>query len=211
MAVCETVTLSDGASLVGDAADQVGCAYFPMGCVLALLASGGDGHELQVGMVGRHGVLMLGPQDLAAMAPARAMVQMGGPVLRVSCTALRRELGGGKALDGLLHRALEQRTLQAVSTAACAHFHPLSQRLCRFLLASAACAGDLRLQMTHETMARMLGVRRSGITEEVAELQRRGLVLCHRGGVDLLALDALGRGACRCLQADHPVQRSERT
>jgi CRP-like cAMP-binding protein len=205
LAVCETVTLPGGATLGGDrpaSERRTGCAYFPTGGVLALLASAGDGRELQVAMVGCHGWLNMEPEELLATAP-RTVVQIGGTALRVRTSTLRRQLGDGVTMGCLLREAHAQRALQAVSIAACAHFHTISQRLCRFLLASAACAGDLRLQMTHETMARMLGVRRSGISDEVAQLQRGGLVLCHRGGVDLLSLDALARGACSCQQRDH--------
>jgi CRP-like cAMP-binding protein len=206
LAVCETVTLPGGATLGGNrraSEHRAGCAYFPTGGVLALLASAGDGRELQVAMVGCHGLLNMEPEELLGTAPTRAVVQIGGTALRVRTSTLRRQLGDGATMGRLLREAHAQRALQAVSIAACAHFHTISQRLCRFLLASAACAGDLRLQMTHETMARMLGVRRSGISDEVAHLQRGGLVLCHRGGVDLLSLDALARGACSCQQRDH--------
>jgi CRP-like cAMP-binding protein len=212
LAVCEIVTLPGGATLGGHrpaSERQPGCAYFPTGGVLALLAPAGDGRELQVAMVGCHGLLNMEPEALLATAPTRAVVQIAGTALCVRTSTLRRQLGDGATMDRLLREAHAQRALQAVSIAACAHFHTISQRLCRFLLASAACAGDLRLQMTHETMAHMLGVRRSGISDEVARLQRGGLVLCHRGGVDLLSLDALARGACSCQLKDHaPASRA---
>ena len=54
------------------------------------------------------------------------------------------------------------------------------------------------LTITQELVARMLGVRREGVTEAAGRLQHAGLILSRRGHIAVLDRAGLERYACEC-------------
>ncbi len=59
-------------------------------------------------------------------------------------------------------------------TAVCNRHHSLDQQLCRWLLLSLDRLPSNELTMTQELIAKMLGVRREGVTEAAGKLQATG-------------------------------------
>ena len=55
-----------------------------------------------------------------------------------------------------------------------------------------------RLLMAIELVARMLGVRREGITEAAGKLQRAGFIRYRRGHISVLERSGLETRACEC-------------
>ncbi len=49
-------------------------------------------------------------------------------------------------------------------------------------------------------LSRMLGVRRTGVTEVASEMQRQGIIDYHRGKIKILDRQALEKVACECYQ-----------
>jgi CRP-like cAMP-binding protein len=54
------------------------------------------------------------------------------------------------------------------------------------------------LELTHAFLARMLGVRRVGVTVAAGNLQRRGLISYSRGRITILDAKRLEGRACEC-------------
>ena len=201
LAVCEPVQLVLGEVLCepGKATRHV---WFPIDGFISMVAPIDAKPALEVGMVGREG--MLGAQLALGVAtvPLHALVQGAGSALRVGATAFRAELARSPALQRVLNRYLYVLMAQLTGSAACLRFHEIGPRLARWLLMSQDRAHAARFHVTHEFLAYMLGVRRVGVTAAASGLQRNGLIEYHRGEMAVLDRKGLEAAACDCYAND---------
>jgi CRP-like cAMP-binding protein len=199
--VCETVQLTLGEVLCepGKATRQV---WFPIDGFISMVAPIDGKPALEVGMVGREGMLGAHLALGVATVPLHALVQGAGSALRVTATAFRAELARSPALQRVLHRYLYVLMAQLTGSAACLRFHEIGPRLARWLLMSQDRAHAERFHVTHEFLAYMLGVRRVGVTAAASALQRSGLIEYHRGEMAVLDRQGLEAAACDCYAND---------
>lgn len=201
LAQCESMPLVL-AQVLHEPGDTARCVLFPTQGFVSLLAVIGTHAALEVGMVGREG--MLGSQLALGVArnATRAVVQGAGSVWRMSASNFKHELQSSAALTRIVQRYLYVRLAQQTRGAACLHYHLISARLARWLLMSQDRAEGDQFHMTHEFLAYMLGVRRVGITAAAGALQRTGAIEYHRGEVVVQDRHALELAACDCYAAD---------
>jgi CRP-like cAMP-binding protein len=197
LAVCERVelVLSEVICLKGTPATDV---YFPTVAFVSLLSELEDHPSLEVGMVGREGMVGVGIALGMHTVPLRALVQGPGACWRVSAAAFRRELAASAALRSQVDRYTYVLMSQMATSAACLRFHLIGPRLARWLLMSQDCAHADQFQLTHEFLACMLGVRRVGVTVAAGVLQRQGLIAYRRGLLSVLDRTGLEAMACSC-------------
>ena len=176
--------------------------YFPTGGFISLVTLL-EGHPgLEVGMVGREG--MVGAQlALGVVAsPLRSLVQGSGTALRVGTKAFRAELARSTALRRIIDRYLYVLMAQLATSAACLRFHLIGPRLARWLLMTHDRAETDTFHVTQEFLAYMLGVRRVGVTAAAAALQRSSLIEYTRGALTVLDRAGLEHVACSCYETD---------
>jgi CRP-like cAMP-binding protein len=204
LAVCEPfqLVLADVLCERGEDTQHV---YFPIDGFVSLITTIDQHAGLEVGMVGREG--MVGAQLAlgVAMAPLRALVQGEGTARRVRADAFRREVTRSPALQRNLNRYLYVLMAQLAASAACLRFHMIGPRLARWLLMSHDHAHADTFRVTHEFLAYMLGVRRVGVTMAAGALQDSGLIRYHRGELTVLDRNGLEAAACDCYAADRKV------
>lgn len=150
--------------------------------------------SFQVAMIGVEG--LVGCQTLLGTHTesfSLAMVQFPGIAHRMAVADLLQIIQECPVLHGLCMHAIEDLIDQTMQTAAFSARNTLVKRCARWLLmAHDRVTGD-DLPVTHETMAGLLGVRRSGITVVAAGLQEAGLVRVHRGRITILEREGLER------------------
>ena len=200
-AACDSVHLKFGAVLCTPS-KSTRHVYFPDDCFISLVTAIEGEPGFEVGMVGSEG--MLGAQLAVGVgaSPFLASVQGAGRASCIGVAPFRRELALSAALRQALGRYVYVLMAQLATSAACARFHSVGQRLARCLLMSHDRAHSDSFHLTHEFLASMLGVRRVGITRAAGDLQRGGLIRYHRGQITVLDRAGLEEAACSCYAAD---------
>lgn len=194
--------------VLGEAGKPTRHVIFPIDSFISLVTSIGGKPVLEVGMVGREG--LLGAQlALGVLSqPLHALVQGPGLAWRVALDAFRQELARNGALKEILGRYVYVLMTQFASAAACTRFHEINPRLSRWLLMMQDRAHGDSFSVTHEFLAYMLGVRRVGITAAAGALQEKGLIEYRRGKMTVLNRKALEAAACSCYVADRRAYAS---
>ncbi|MBU1331602.1 MAG: Crp/Fnr family transcriptional regulator [Gammaproteobacteria bacterium] len=177
--------------------------YFPVCGFISLVTTLGPHRPLELALIGSEG--MLGATQVLGVntAPNRAVVQGSGSALRIGALQLRQALLECPRLLQTLKRYLYVLMAQLAHNIACAHFHEVEPRLARWLLMSQDRAHGADLQLTHEFLADMLGVRRSGVTIAAGALQLRKLIHYKRGRITVLDRPGLEAAACECYGASN--------
>jgi CRP-like cAMP-binding protein len=179
--------------------------YFPIDGFISLVTSIDGKPVLEVGMVGREG--MLGAQTALGVLtqPLHALVQGTGSAWRLTISGFRKELGRNAALKRTLDCYVYVLMSQLASSAGCLRFHEINPRLARWLLMMQDRAHSDSFGVTHEFLAYMLGVRRVGITAAAGALQSRRLIEYSRGRVTVLNRKGLEAATCGCYDAERQV------
>lgn len=178
--------------------EPIATVYFPNQSMISLVQIMEDGSTIEAGIVGNDGMtgysVYLGGQS----ATSRAIVQIAGSAMALDAVILRAAFERGGKLQKLLLRYTQALLAQVSQTAACNRFHPIEERLARWLLQSQDVARSSTLQLTQDFLSSMLGTRRASITVAARTLQQAGLIYYNRGHIDILNRGALETAACEC-------------
>lgn len=172
--------------------------YFVREGVGSMLAVEQEGGEVEVGTIGREGLVGL-PVLLGAEASSyRVIVQVEGDAWRMGADAFRRALDERPEVRRRCLRYAQYFADQMAQSVACNRLHALEERCARWLLMTHDRVHGEVFELTHEFLATMLGVRRAGVTVAMGTLQHTGLVTYSRGRVTILDRAALEAAACGC-------------
>ena len=148
--------------------------------------------------IGREGVVGISLFLGGPKCDSRADVQVGGLAFRLPASALLVEFRRAGALQRLLLRYVFALITQASQLGVCDHYHPVEQRLCRYLSHLFDQASADEVVMTHERMGELLGVRRETITQVASQLQAAGIIGYRRGHIRVISRRNLDKKACAC-------------
>jgi len=172
--------------------------YFPTTSIVSLLYVMEDGASAEIAVVGNEGIVGISLFMGGESTPSRSVVQSAGEGFRMPGHLLKAEFNRSGPVLHLLLRYTQALITQMAQTAVCNRHHSLDQQLCRWLLLSLDRLQVPDLVMTQELIANMLGVRREGVTEAAANLQRAGLIRYRRGHITVLDRPGLEHRTCEC-------------
>ena len=179
-------------------AKRIRHVYFPLDCLVSLFAPLKDHLAVEVGVIGSEGMVGVPLALGMRTSSVQALVQGSGSALRMEAASFLRELERSAALQTGIHRYIHLLMGQLTQTAACNAFHPIEARCARWLLMTRDRMQSDEVELTHEFLAGMLGVRRVGVTIAAGNLQRQGLIAYSRGQITILDPDRLAEKACEC-------------
>jgi CRP-like cAMP-binding protein len=173
-------------------------AYFVESGMVSMLAPLHEGQTMEVGIVGREGLVGLPVVLGADRTTTEALVQLQGAALRVRAAELRAAFERSAPFRDLLLRYAQAFHVQVAQTAACNNHHPVDARLARWLLLLHDRAGQDEFPVTHEFLSLMLGARRPGVSVAAAVLQRAGVIAYTHGRMSVLDRAGLEAASCEC-------------
>ncbi len=193
----EPVTIRYGEVLY-EPGERIRHVYFPYNCLVSLLTLVEGRRALEVGLVGREGMIGARLALGATTSSVRALVQGTGIAMRMNSERFLREFRRSQTLQRVLLQFTDMLMVQISQTAACNRFHIVEARLARWLLMTAERMGSAAFHLTHGFLAEMLGVRREGVTLAASALQRRGIIRYRRGNITIPNLRDLEAACCSC-------------
>lgn len=174
--------------------------YFPNDSLVSLLTLV-EGHlALEVGLIGREGMLGVSLALGIDVSPVRALVQGTGTALRMKSARFMLEFRRSLPLRREIYLYTHALMAQITQTAACNRFHVVEARLARWLLMTRDRVRSDEFRLTQEFLAHMLGVRRVGVTKAASALQQQKLISYSRGNIRILDRKKLEAASCPCYE-----------
>jgi signal transduction histidine kinase len=172
--------------------------YFPIDAVISLISATENGASVEVGLVGREGMIGLAGVLGTVDGGTSAIVQVSGTAVRVSTASFKAVRLANASVRRVLDLYIEARFVQTAQAVACSRLHPLRARLARWLLGIQERSVRNEFVISHESIANRLGVHRPSVSTALQHLQDQG-VIARRGRAIVIAdksrLKAL---ACEC-------------
>jgi CRP-like cAMP-binding protein len=194
----EPVSIHSG-QVVWEVGDRVKYLYFPSkNTMLSLLCTTEDATAVEVGVTGWEGFAGFAPLLGGDSSPHQVIGQIPGAALRIPVSTLEKYFHDGPPVRGLLLRYVQALMSLISQTALCNRVHSVEERLARWVLVSQDRTEHHELPLTHEFLARMLGVNRSTVSLTAATLQRAGIVRYVRGKFTVIDRERLEDVACDC-------------
>jgi CRP-like cAMP-binding protein len=173
-------------------------AYFiEAGAASLFLRTKRDG-LVGVSVIARYGLVGLPIVLGTTTSPHRCVVQIPGRALRISAANLQFVLSQSPALQQLLNRSFQALLIQHGQRILCASRHKLEQQLSSWLLAMSDRLESDHIEITHELVSQMLGVRRASVTIAARRLEEIGALSGGRGFLEIVDRAKLEAAGCEC-------------
>jgi PAS domain S-box-containing protein len=193
----EPITVTYGTVLY-EPGELIGHVYFPVDCIVSLLTTVEARQAMEVGLVGREGMVGISLALGTEVSSVRALVQATGTAMRMKAARFHKGFEQSPTLRRELYRYTYAKLALARQIIACNHFHAVEARLARWLLMTSDRVMSDEFFLTQAFLADMLGVRRGTVNAAAGPLQQRELIRYSRGRIRILDRAGLEAASCRC-------------
>lgn len=178
--------------------DEIDVVYFPESAVVSEFQILEDGRTIEVGIIGSEGAVGIASAFNACPAVNCMQVCVPGTAIAIGRDILERELMSDPGLRTSFHNYINGQMRLLSQRAVCNTFHSVEQRFCSWLLTLHRRSRRDKFRLTHEHVARVLGVHRPSVTciaqtlrdKKLIDYGRARLVICDKPGLESIA--------CRC-------------
>ncbi|MEO8574755.1 MAG: Crp/Fnr family transcriptional regulator [Pyrinomonadaceae bacterium] len=175
--------------------DTIDNIFFPETAVVSEFQILEDGRMIEVAIVGAEGVIGIASAFSACRAANCTQVCVAGTGLVIGRDIFEREVASDRRLQGIVHNYINNQIKQLSQRVVCNTFHSVEQRFCSWLLTLQGRSRRDRFRITHEHVARVLGVHRPSVTciaqslreKNLIDYGRARLVISDKGGIERLA------------------------
>jgi CRP-like cAMP-binding protein len=166
-------------------------AYFIESGFASVVVRSRTNDSIEAGVIGWEGLagkpLILGDDR----SPHEVFVQLEGAALRIEADALRDAIDRSADLHHVLLRFVHVFSVQVAHTALANGRAKIEERLARWLLMVHDRIDGDEVNLTHDFIALMLGVRRPGVTDALHALEGKGLIRSTRGVLRIVDREGL--------------------
>jgi CRP-like cAMP-binding protein len=157
--------------------------YFIEAGIASVVAHSAGQLSIEVGIIGREGMTGLAVVMGTDRSPHETFMQVAGSGLQITAVKLREGMAESASLQRAFLRYGHSFVTQTAHTALANGRSKIEERLARWLLMTHDRGDTDELYFTHEFLALMLGVRRSGVTVALNLLKNEGLIRTQRSAV----------------------------
>lgn len=174
--------------------------YFPETAVFSQMSILEDGKTVETAMIGGEG--MLGLTSVLDYHPTNCWTQTltGGSAFRMNAKIFQQEFRRGGLLQTSFLKYINIYIKQISQRAVCNNHHRIENRFSTWLLMLADRSRQIKLSLTQEQIAAVLGVQRPSVTCIAQQLRSQGIIEYIRGRI-ILNRPKLEATACECYAA----------
>ncbi|RYG96893.1 MAG: Crp/Fnr family transcriptional regulator, partial [Alphaproteobacteria bacterium] len=177
--------------IVEEAGEHVDHVVFVESGIGSRIVVGNGNAQTEGGHIGREGMTGRSVILASPIASERIQMQVAGKGLRIQSDLLLDAMSESDTLRRLMLRYVQASQVQSEHTLLAATSYSVEQRLARWLLMYNDRVDGDQFPVTHELLAKMLNVRRAGITTGMHMLQGNHAIRSTRGIVQVLNRDIL--------------------
>ncbi|MBB3934100.1 helix-turn-helix domain-containing protein [Aureimonas phyllosphaerae] len=181
----ERVELPNWTTLVEPDVDTRYVHFLDDGLASVVASSSSGEQQIEVGHIGFEGITGFHVVLGMARTPTHTFMQVAGSGWRLSTEDLYRAMSANEGLRLHLLRYVQTYQIQLSYSALANGRYTIPQRLARWLLMAHDRLGTDAMPLTHEFLALMLGVRRSGVTNELHVLEGEHIIRASRGRIEI--------------------------
>jgi hypothetical protein len=178
-------------------------AYLPHDTVIPHDTLMKDGSSVKMAVFGREGLFGLVSAVVTHRSLGRYVVQLTGTASRIDIDHMQEAIATRPGIRRLFLHYTEALMTQVFQSVACNAVHGAEARCCRWILSMHDRLDRDALPLTHEFLAKLLGVQRSTLSIITRHLQTAGLIRQARGVITVTDRVGLEGAACECYGRIH--------
>jgi CRP-like cAMP-binding protein len=153
---------------------------------------------VEIAITGREGAVGLSALFCSSRVANCTQISQAGSAVRIESSVLVKMARLNPDLARFLTPHVDQYIRQISQRAICNMYHSVKERLCTWLLMVEDRCGKKTLKLTHEQIARTLGVYRPSVTCIALEMRKNKLITYSRGGLSINDRAKIEEAACSC-------------
>ncbi|MGF1538959.1 MAG: Crp/Fnr family transcriptional regulator [Pleurocapsa sp.] len=178
--------------------EQIDQVYFPIQGIISLLNTTKEGLSAATATVSNEGMIGIAAFLGGYFVSSYAVVQTDCVAISLAANIIQQEFANHSELQPILLLYTQALLAEVSQNVLCSCHHTLEQRLARWLLSFSDRLGTNTLLLTQETMAELLGVRRSSLSVVASEFRQKNLIDYSRGRIVIQNPANLRKVACEC-------------